>query len=196
MSDKEWASIEDFATLFQYFWHRDFPIDPKAIGARRVDWTIHIGIVVRNIADLMGLVARFERGGRKDAILRSTDGDEVAIEWEWSGVFGKANELKKLRQHEVRPKGKEGLKYAVLITYTHSIESVYERVLKEWKDAKWPLLLILIDVIDVPRRKITSGREFQKIQMSVFQGDKHRELRSAPALPWKVPKTRWSRELK
>ena len=27
-----WASPEDFATLFQYFWHRDFPIDPLSIG--------------------------------------------------------------------------------------------------------------------------------------------------------------------
>jgi len=27
----------------------------------------------------MGLVTRFERGGRKDAVLRSIDGDEIAI---------------------------------------------------------------------------------------------------------------------
>ena len=95
--NETWASPEDFATLFQYFWYRDFPIDQKATGARRVDWTIHIGIVVRNVADLMGLVTRFESGGRKDAVLRSTDGDEIAIEWEWSGVLGKANELEKLK---------------------------------------------------------------------------------------------------
>ena len=83
-----WASIEDFATLFQYFWYRDFPIDQISTGAKRTDWTIHIGIVVRNVADLIGLVTRFERGGRKDAVLRSTDGDEIAIEWEWEGVWG------------------------------------------------------------------------------------------------------------
>ena len=98
--EESWASVEDFATLFQYFWHRDFPMDAKkAIGAGRADWTIHIGIVVRNIADLMGLVTRFERGGRKDAILRSTEGDEIAIEWEWDGVWG--NELEKLKHHKV-----------------------------------------------------------------------------------------------
>ena len=95
-----WATIEDFATLFQYFWHRDFPIDDKgATGAHRTDWTIHIGVVVRNIGDLMRLVTRFERGGRKDAILRSADGDEIAVEWEWGGVWG--NELRKLKNHEV-----------------------------------------------------------------------------------------------
>ena len=90
----KWASPEDFATLFQYFWHRDFPIDQIATGAKRTDWTIHIGVVVRNIADLMGLVTRFERRGRKDAVLRSAGGDEIAIEWEWGGVWG--NELDKL----------------------------------------------------------------------------------------------------
>ena len=193
-----WASIEDFATLFQYFWYRDFLIDQKSTGAQRVDWTIHIGIVVRNVADLIGLVTRFESGGRKDAVLRSADGDEIAIEWEWSGVLGKANELEKLQKHKVRPKGKERLKYAVLITYTHTynIDKVYERVLSEWKEAPWPLLLILIDVIDMPKRKITSGRAFQKIQMSVFHNGERRELRSAPACPWEIHGTRWSYELK
>jgi hypothetical protein len=73
--NEKWASPEDFATLFQYFWYRDFPIDQISTGAKRTDWTIHIGIVVRNVADLMGLATRFESGGRKDAVLRSRDGD-------------------------------------------------------------------------------------------------------------------------
>ena len=87
-----WASIEDFATLFQYFWHRDFPMDQKSPGARRSDWTIHTGIVVRNIADLLGFHSRFESGKRKDAVMRNTEQDVVALEWEWEGVWG--NELK------------------------------------------------------------------------------------------------------
>jgi hypothetical protein len=57
----------------------------------------------------MGLVTRFESGKRKDAVLRSAEGDEIAIEWEWGGVFGKANELKKLKDHKVWPEGKKGL---------------------------------------------------------------------------------------
>ena len=81
-----WAKAEDFATLFQYFWYRDFPMHQSATGARRSDWTIHIGLVVRSIADLMGLVTRFESGNRKDAVLRSGEGDEIAIEWEGNGV--------------------------------------------------------------------------------------------------------------
>jgi len=195
MGKNNWASFEDFAALFQYFWYRDFPMDAKkATGVGRVDWTIHIGVVVRQIADLMGLVTRFERGGRKDAILRSTDGDEVAVEWEWNGVW-KANELEKLKGHEVKPEGKEKLKYAVLITYTHppNVQRVYEHVRKEWEGAPWPLLLVLIDLIE--SKKYHMGKEFQNIQMSVFsQGKqvKRRELRSARAFPWELSGTRWS----
>ena len=198
MLEESWASVEDFATLFQYFWHRDFPMDEKkAIGAGRADWTIHIGIVVRNIADLTGLVTRFERGGRKDVILRSTEGDEMAIEWEWGGVWG--NELEKLKHHKVwsKDKGSERLlKYAVLITYTHTynIDKVYEHVLAKWKNAPWPLLLILIDLEE--SKKFGSHKEFKNIQMSVFHNGERRELRSAPAFPWKVCGTRWSYELK
>jgi hypothetical protein len=198
MLEESWASPEDFAALFQYFWHRDFPMDQKkAIGAGRVDWTIHIGIVVRSVADLMGFVTRFERGGRKDAILRSTEGDEIAVEWEWGGVWG--NELEKLKDHSVRPKGKERLKYAVLVTYTHArihtpdIEKVYNHVMGKWEGARWPLLLILIEV---EKSKLRMRREFKNIQMSVFDKGERRELRSAPAFPWEVPSTRWSYELK
>ncbi len=199
MLQRNWASPQDFATLFQYFWHRDFPIDQVATGARRSDWTIHIGVVVRNIADLMGLVTRFESGKRKDAMLRSTEGDEVAIEWEWGGVLGEANELEKLKLHQVwsKDKGRKRLlKYAVLITYTHTcnIDKVYERVLAEWKEAPWPLLLVLIDVEE--SKEYGSHKEFKNIQMSVFHKGKRRKLRSAPAFPWEVPSTRWSYQLK
>ena len=195
---KKWASPEDFATLFQYFWHRDFPIDLASTGAKRTDWTIHIGIVVRNIADLMGLAARFERGGRKDAVLRSAEGDEVAIEWEWEGVW-RANELEKLKLHKIWSKDKSRkrlLKYAALITYTHTpnIKKVYSYVMKEWEGARWPLLLILIDLVE--SRKFSFHKEFKNIQMSLFYKNKRKALRVAPAFPWEVNGTRWSKELK
>jgi hypothetical protein len=199
MLEKNWASTEDFATLFQYFWYRDFPMDAKmAIGAGRVDWTIHIGVVVRKIADFMGFVTRFEEGGRKDAILRSTEGDEIAVEWEWGGVWG--NELEKLESHTVWSKDvykERPLKYAVLITYTHpeNIQKVYDRVVEKWKGARWPLLLILIDLIE--SKKYPMGKEFKNIQMSVFDKGKRTELRPAiPAFPWEVSGTRWSYEMK
>lgn len=188
----QWATSEDFATLFQYFWHRDFPIDEMSTGAKRTDWTIHIGVIVRNIADLMGMVTRFECGGRKDAVLRSFDGDEIAVEWEWGGVWG--NELEKLKHHKVWSKDKNierPLKYAVLITYTHTpnITKVYAHVTQSWQDAKWPLLLILIDV--EKSKKFSTGKEFKNIQMSVFDPSGRKELRTALALPWRVEGSRW-----
>ncbi len=205
MLEKRWASPEDFATLFQYLWYRDFPMDAKmAVGAGRVDWTIHIGVVVREIAGLMGLVTRFEEGGRKDAILRSTNGDEIAVEWEWNGVLGKANELDKLEGHPVWSKqegSKRLLKYAVLITYTHpeNIQRVYDRVAEKWKEAQWPLLFILIDLIENKKSKFSMHKEFQNIQMSVFSNGENilrKELRSAHAFPWEVAGTTWSYRLK
>lgn len=189
---ENWATAEDFATLFQYFWHRDFPIDQIATGAKRTDWTIHIGVVVRSIADLMGLVTRFERRGRRDAVLRSTAGDEIAIEWEWDGVKG--NELDKLKNHEVWSKDKSKdrlLKYAVFISYenTTSIEEAYNYISHIWEDSKWSLLLILIDSVE--SKAYSSKREFKNLNMSIFYKDKQKVLRSAPAFPWQVEGTRW-----
>ena len=190
----DWASPQDFATLFQYLWYRDFPIDEISTGGKRTDWTIHTGIVVRSVADLMGLVTRFERGGRKDAVLRSTAGDEIAIEWEWEGVWG-ANEIKKLREHRVwhSPVSNERrpLKYAVLVTYTHTpnIERVREYVRTEWEGAEWPLLLVLIDIAE--SKDYSSGKDFKRIQAYLFSESGVTELRRAPAFPWRVEGTRW-----
>ena len=188
----EWAALEDFATLFQYFWHRDFPMGQGATGARRSDWTIHIGVAVRNIADLMGLVTRFERGGKKDAVLRSSDGDEIAIEWEWDGVCG--NELGKLKNHRVWSVKKESsrlLKYAVFISYanTRDIETAYDHVKEGWESAPWPLLLVLIDWEQT--RKLSVRKEFKHLNMSVFDSGEHRLLRVAPAFPWNVVRSNW-----
>ena len=193
----KWASPEDFATLFQYFWHRDFPIGQGATGAQRADWTIHIGIVVRNIGDLVGLRTRFERGGRKDAILRSAEGDEIAVEWEWDGVQG--NELDKLRKHKVwssRAEGERSLNYGVLITYTHTsnVEDAWREVATRWRGARWPLLVILIDREDSERFQI--GKEFKMIRASLFDSEgSHRDLREAPALPWNVAASRWELDM-
>jgi hypothetical protein len=188
----QWATPEDFATLFQYFWHRDFPIGETATGAKRADWTIHIGVIVRNIADLMGMVTRFESGGRKDAVLRSVDGDEIAVEWEGGGVWG--NELGKLKHHNVWSRDKiteRLLKCAVFITYTHTpnITKVYDHVMQNWQDAKWPLLLILIDVEE--SKRFSTGKQFKDIRMSIFTPAGQKALRKAPAFPWKIEGSRW-----
>ena len=185
--ERTWASPEDFATLFKYFWHRDFPQTPAASGARRVDWTIHVGIIVRSIGDLMGLYTRFEYGGRTDAVFRAAGKDLVALEWEWNGVFYGVNELDKLKSYKVR--GTDLLRYCVLITYVHTpyINAVYEHVIKKWEDAKWSLLLILIDYED--SKQYSSRRIFKKVNLSLFDGKTRKELDTFPAFPWDVPET-------
>jgi hypothetical protein len=192
---EKWASPEDFATLFQYFWHRDFPIDQKAIGAHRADWTIHIGIVVRNVSDTMGLWARFEHGSRKDALLRSTDGDEIAIEWEWKDTWHE--ELIKLKNHTVYSNKKDNirlLKYGVLITYAtdEKIENMYKKIQETWKTASWPLLLIVIEFERY--RRYSSRRKFKNLHTSIFERNNQKKLFTVPALPWHVIGSRWSIE--
>jgi hypothetical protein len=140
----------------------------------------------------MGMVTRFESGGKKDAVLRSVDGDEIAVEWEWGGVWD--NELVKLKDHNVWSRDKVAerlLKYAVFITYTHTpkITKVYDHVMQNWQDAKWPLLLILIDVEE--SKRFSTGKEFKDIRMSIFTPTGQKTLREAPAFPWKIESSRW-----
>ena len=86
------------------------------------------------------------------------------------------------------------LKYAVLITYTYTskIGGVYKQVKASWKDASHPLLLILIDVEE--SKRFFSHKEFENMQISMFHRGERRELRSAPAFPWKICGTRWFQE--
>jgi len=194
----DWASPEDFATLFQYFWYRDFPIDLKSTGAKRIDWTIHIGIIVRNIGDLIGLVTRFERGGRKDAVYRSVAGDEIALEWEWQGIIGE-NEINKLKDH--KPWGREGynhslLKYGVLVSYleNQNADNTLSWVSEKWAGAQWPLVLAVIE--SRKSTKLTSKRFFHQLMFYHFAQDgRYCLLRKASALPWEIDCSRWQYNL-
>lgn len=44
----------DFITLFNCLWYRDFPVSEAHAIAGRADWTIHLGLVVRQCATLLG----------------------------------------------------------------------------------------------------------------------------------------------
>ena len=197
MLEKDWASPEDFAALFQYLWYRDFPIDEISIGAHRADWTHHIGIVVHNIANLFGFMARFETGGKTDAVLRSRDGDEIALEWEWGDVQSELNGLRSREAWHPKEVSEKTLKYAVLVTYESERES--GRVLKQvegewWKEPRpsYPLLLVLVSFKGVKRKEFSSKRAFSSVTMFLFDKDGTKPLRSAPAFPRKVRGTRWS----
>lgn len=61
--------------------------------------------------------------------------------------------------------------------------------MEKWQEARWPLLLILIDLKE--SKMFRFGKDFKHIQMSVFEDCKQRQLRKMPAYPWKVDGTRW-----
>jgi len=198
MLEKDWASPEDFAALFQYLWYRDFPINEGATGAHRADWTTHIGIVVHSIANLFGFVARFERGGKVDGTLRSKDGDEVAVEWEWGNVQDELDKLRNYKAWHPPEVNEKTIKYAVLITYESENKTgdVLKQVEEEWdKEPRplYPLLLVLVSFRDVKRKESSSKRAFSNISMFLFDEDQPGKLRSALAYPWKVAGTRWTK---
>ncbi len=197
---EHWATIEDFATLFQYLWYRDFPIDNKKVtGAKRKDWNIHTGVVMRNIADLISFTARFESEGRIDGILRSID-SEIAIEWEWEDITvllrkKTGNEIEKLKKQPEKASKTRPRNYAVLLSYTLTPtteldNTIYKPILEKWHGTKWPLLLILITAI---KSKTIAKREFENLRFIQFDCDSnsYREFRTVPACPWNVLGTRW-----
>jgi hypothetical protein len=177
--------LQDFATLYSYLWYRDFPVGEGGDHdvAQRADWTIHIGVVVRACADLMGLFARFESGGRTDAVLRDRREEIAAVEWEWLPTgTSQANELEKLRE---RTRGEFG----VLITYAdeRDFDEHLRRVTAIWSDSVRPLLLLTVVF-----RVSAQYRIFTKLLAHSVQNGSCKSLREQEALPWKVASSRWS----
>ncbi len=144
----------------------------------------------------MGLTTRFERGGRKDAVLRSREGDEIAVEWEWDGVRG--NELGKLKNHntwapsEYKPKR---LRFASLVSYAESPDFLSSKayVGKLWEGAQYPLLLILV-TFDFTK-KFRTRRDFKDMNFFVYGPNGVQDLGSVPAAPWNLEGTRWPIQL-
>lgn len=183
---RDW--LNDFSVLFAHFWYKDFPCDiDHHDSAGRADWTIHIGIAVRSCADLMGLFARFESGGRTDAVLIDGNSDVVAaLEWEWKPIHDQsANELRKLNENTI-PR-----EFSVLITYLYEDEEsetgAVSRCLSCWKNES-PLLLILVHFTGRLRR-------FTRMTFHRIAGPGHsKKLREQPAIAWEVEGSRWHRE--
>lgn len=64
----------------------------------RSNWTIHVGLVMRECAKLMGARTFFEQGGRTDAVLQYPDNQILTyVEWEYNQADrDSVNELDKL----------------------------------------------------------------------------------------------------
>lgn len=129
-------------------------------------------------------------------MLRSREGDEIAVEWEWDGVRG--NELGKLKGHrtwappEYKPKL---LRFAALVSYAESPDflSSREHVGKMWEGAQYPLLLILV-TYDFTK-KFRTRRDFKDISFFVYRANEVQDLGSVPAAPWNLEGTRWPIQL-
>jgi hypothetical protein len=178
-------TLHDFATLFNAFWYKDFPLTPgyKTIGSR-ADWTIHIGICVRSCADLLGYFTYFESGGRTDAILRDNQENDVAhVEWEWwEASSHKVNEIQKLFNHNRKAA------FSAFISYSedHLLDQNLNRIGEQWRECTNPLLVFLVVF-----NKQGRYRMFNTLETYLVQDGTLRHLRTQPALPWEVNGTRW-----
>jgi hypothetical protein len=178
-------TLHDFATLFNAFWYKDFPLTQgyKTIGSR-ADWTVHIGLCVRSCADLMGLFTCFESGGRTDAIIRDNHEQDIAhIEWEWGeATSNKVNEIQKLSKHNGRAI------FSAFISYSEDklLQQNLERIAGQWKGCPNPLLVFLVVFSKQGRYRL-----FNILDTYVIEDGNWRALRSQPALPWQAEGTRW-----
>lgn len=178
-------TLHDFVTLFNVLWYRDFPLSEnyKVLGTR-AEWTIHIGVVVRSCADLLGLFTYFETGTRTDAIIRDNCGNDVAhIEWEWFQPFRvEVNEIQKLYEQ------RKDTEFSVFFSYSRKDyhEENLKTIQKQWKKSAAPLLVFLVTFEFKNNR-----RWFYDLETYLFQNGRMKKIRSQPALPWDVEGTRW-----
>lgn len=168
----------DFICLFNCLWYRDFPVTETHDLAGRTDWTIHLGLVVRQCATLLGARALFEQGGRTDAVLRYPDGDTLSfVEWEWKRAHTDINEISKLLDRA------DQAVFQVFIGYSRveDIALALERIHTQWQDATKPLMVFLVTY------KLSGrSRHFMELQTYMFARGKYKKVRVQPALPWKV----------
>jgi len=177
--------INDFVSLFNAFWYRDFPLSEnyKTLGSR-AEWTTHIGICVRSCADLQGLFTYFESGIRTDAIIKDNSGNDVAhIEWEWIQPFRiEVNEVKKLYLY------RKNAEFSAFVSYSRrsNHNDNLNQIQKQWKNSADPLLVFLV-TFDFKNNR----RWFYDLETHIIQNGRMKKIRSQPALPWDVKGTRW-----
>ncbi|WP_288477152.1 hypothetical protein [uncultured Pseudomonas sp.] len=172
----------DFIALFNCLWYRDFPITETHPRVGRADWTIHIGLVIRQCATLLGTRALFEHGGRTDAVLRFPDDEVLAhVEWEWRQAHTDINEIDKLL---VRP---DESAFCVFIGYSSEeyLKAALNRTKERWKNEQKTLILLLITF-----GKQGGARRFKELHTYTLTRGKMKKVRGQAALPWEVNRTK------
>jgi hypothetical protein len=134
----------DFICLFNCLWYQDFPVTESDPAINRANWTIHIGLVVRQCARLLGARAFFEQGNRTDAVIRYPDEHQSVltnIEWEWTQAHkARVNELEKLREKNSVPF------FSTFVSYSRKehLSAVLQKAGNIWEDAEKPLIFFII----------------------------------------------------
>ena len=175
----------DFICLFNCLWYQDFPvIEGEYIN--RSNWTIHVGLVMRECAKLMGARAFFEQGGRTDAVLRYPDTQILSyVEWEYIQADRQSvNELDKLLE-----KNNECY-FSTFISYCQpkNLRAVLDKASQKWCNASNPLIFFLITYEPQPKK----GRHFLELRTYVFSKGKHKQIRKQPALPWNIEQRKYN----
>lgn len=179
------SRLNDFITLYNSFWYRDFPVAYGSIDfAKRADWTTHIATSIRQVSSMMGLFSCFESGGRTDAELQFADRKVWAkLEWEWDEPREhRVGELAKLAR------AASDCDVCIYIGYSsiHHHEANLQKISEAWKEVVKPLLVILVTFESEGR-----WRYFNQLKTYSFDGQGSMLLRDQPALPWNVPNSRW-----
>lgn len=168
----------DFVTLFNYLWYKDFPVTETTGLANRANWTIHMGLVIRQCASLLGARALFESGGRTDAVVQYSDNDVLTfVEWEWKRAHTDINEIEKLRSKASQAAFQTFIGYSRV----EDVQEALDRTLSTWTDAESPLIYFLI-TYDV----VKGSRHFNELVTYQFTKNRYKKIRSQPALPWMV----------
>lgn len=174
----------DFITLFNCLWYRDFPVTERNDLAGRADWTIHLGLVIRQCATLLGARALFEQGGRTDAVLRFPEGEILSfVEWEWRRAHTDINEIDKLLERADQALFLTFIGYSSL----NDLQAAIDRTHALWLNSSKPLIFFLITFEPNGR-----NRHFLELRTYLFSKGKYKKVRSQPALPWMVNRTNFN----
>ncbi len=174
----------DFVTLFNCLWYKDFPVTKEDDLAGRADWTIHIGLVVRQCANLLGARALFERGGRTDAVLQHSPEQILSfVEWEWRRAHSDINEIEKLLERADQAVFQTFIGYSPV----DKLQAALDRTHTLWEQSTTPLIFFVITYEQKGR-----NRHFLNLTTYLFYKGKYKKLRSQPALPWMVNRAKFN----
>lgn len=177
----------DFICLFNCLWYQDFPVF-KGEYINRSNWTIHVGLVMRECAKLMGARTFFEQGGRTDAVLRYPDKQILSyVEWEYiQADRDSVNELDKLLDKN------NDCYFSTFISYCQpeNVNVVLEKANNIWSEASKPLIFFLITYKAQPGKK----RHFLELRSYFFSKGRCKLIRKQPALPWDIEQRKYNVE--